>query len=114
MRLSLSPNARSGRYETNVQPGPRGKRELYPLLDAELDQAGTFKVFPTASGSDQQRPRLTESANSANMKRCPQCNRSETDEILAFCRLDGTALVNRGQSIFGPWPERQSVCGVEQ
>ncbi len=66
MRLSLSPNARSGRYETNVQPGPRGKRELYPLLDAELDQAGTFKVFPTASGSDQQRPRLTESANSAS------------------------------------------------
>ena len=29
------------------------------------------------------------------MKRCPQCNRSETDETLAFCRVDGTALVNQ-------------------
>jgi len=28
------------------------------------------------------------------MKRCPQCNRVETDEALAFCRVDGTALVN--------------------
>ncbi|MBA2704767.1 MAG: hypothetical protein H0U60_13060 [Blastocatellia bacterium] len=28
------------------------------------------------------------------MKRCPQCNRVETDETLAFCRADGTALVS--------------------
>lgn len=28
------------------------------------------------------------------MKRCPQCNRVETDETLGFCRTDGTALVN--------------------
>src|SRR6266478_6923962 len=28
------------------------------------------------------------------MKRCPQCNRLETDDELAFCRLDGTSLVN--------------------
>jgi TolB-like protein len=28
------------------------------------------------------------------MKRCPQCNRIETDESLGFCRSDGTALVN--------------------
>jgi len=28
------------------------------------------------------------------MKRCPQCNRVETDDELAFCRLDGTSLVN--------------------
>ncbi|MGH9873548.1 MAG: tetratricopeptide repeat protein [Pyrinomonadaceae bacterium] len=26
------------------------------------------------------------------MKRCPQCNRTEPDDSLAFCRLDGTAL----------------------
>jgi TolB-like protein/Tfp pilus assembly protein PilF len=28
------------------------------------------------------------------MKRCPQCNRVETDDALLFCRADGTALVN--------------------
>src|SRR3989442_2096588 len=28
------------------------------------------------------------------MKRCPQCNRIETDQTLVFCRLDGTALVS--------------------
>ena len=28
------------------------------------------------------------------MKRCPQCNRVETDEALSFCRSDGTPLVN--------------------
>src|ERR1043166_8728844 len=27
------------------------------------------------------------------MKRCPQCNRVETDEALKFCRLDGATLV---------------------
>jgi Tol biopolymer transport system component len=27
------------------------------------------------------------------MKRCPQCNRVETDEALKFCRTDGTPLV---------------------
>ncbi len=27
------------------------------------------------------------------MKRCPQCNRVETDEALSFCRLDGVPLV---------------------
>ena len=34
-----------------------------------------------------------------NMKRCPQCNRVETDEALAFCRADGTALVNDSSSL---------------
>ena len=34
------------------------------------------------------------------MKRCPQCNRVETDDLLAFCRSDGTALV-RGSSPLG-------------
>ncbi len=28
------------------------------------------------------------------MKRCPQCNRVETDESLTFCRADGTARVS--------------------
>lgn len=28
------------------------------------------------------------------MKRCPQCNRVETDDSLVFCRTDGTSLVN--------------------
>jgi hypothetical protein len=27
------------------------------------------------------------------MKRCPQCNRLETDEALKFCRVDGATLV---------------------
>src|SRR4030095_7496195 len=27
------------------------------------------------------------------MKRCPQCHRTETDDSLGFCRIDGTALV---------------------
>ena len=27
------------------------------------------------------------------MKRCPQCNRVESDSSLAFCRVDGTALI---------------------
>ena len=26
------------------------------------------------------------------MKRCPQCNRVETDEALKFCRIDGATL----------------------
>jgi hypothetical protein len=28
------------------------------------------------------------------MKRCPACNRVETDDTLAFCRADGTALIS--------------------
>lgn len=27
------------------------------------------------------------------MKRCPQCNRVETDEALKFCRVDGATLL---------------------
>ena len=33
------------------------------------------------------------------MKRCPHCNRVERDESLAFCRVDGTALVNDSSSL---------------
>ena len=33
------------------------------------------------------------------MKRCPQCNRVETDDALAFCRVDGATLVSDSSSI---------------
>jgi len=33
------------------------------------------------------------------MKRCPQCNRVETDESLKFCRADGVTLVHDSSSI---------------
>jgi TolB-like protein/Tfp pilus assembly protein PilF len=32
------------------------------------------------------------------MKRCPQCNRVETDGALLYCRIDGTALINNAVS----------------
>src|SRR6266849_5008429 len=33
------------------------------------------------------------------MKRCPQCNRVENDDTLAFCRADGTALISDSGSV---------------
>ncbi len=33
------------------------------------------------------------------MKRCPKCNRVEADEALAFCRADGTPLINESSLI---------------
>src|SRR5205807_6856991 len=33
------------------------------------------------------------------MKRCPACNRVETDDALAFCRVDGEALISDSSSI---------------
>ena len=33
------------------------------------------------------------------MKRCPQCNRVETDEGLKFCRVDGATLLSNSSSI---------------
>jgi TolB-like protein/Tfp pilus assembly protein PilF len=35
------------------------------------------------------------------MKRCPQCNRIENDDALAYCRIDGTALIRESGSISG-------------
>ena len=35
------------------------------------------------------------------MKRCPQCNRVETDNALVYCRVDGTALITESGSIIG-------------
>ncbi len=33
------------------------------------------------------------------MKRCPQCNRVETDDALVFCRADGTALISDSSTL---------------
>src|SRR5688572_13157544 len=33
------------------------------------------------------------------MKRCPQCNRVETDEALKFCRVDGATLLSDSGSV---------------
>lgn len=35
------------------------------------------------------------------MKRCPQCHRIETGDALAYCRVDGTALISDSGSISG-------------
>jgi TolB-like protein/Tfp pilus assembly protein PilF len=35
------------------------------------------------------------------MKRCPQCNRVETDEALKFCRVDGATLISGSGSVSG-------------
>src|SRR5690349_15133494 len=35
------------------------------------------------------------------MKRCPQCNRAETDEALKFCRVDGATLVSDSSPLSG-------------
>src|SRR5256885_11861594 len=35
------------------------------------------------------------------MKRCPSCNRVETDNALVFCRVDGAALVSDSDSVSG-------------
>jgi len=35
------------------------------------------------------------------MKRCPQCNRIETDETLKFCRVDGATLVSDSSGLAG-------------
>jgi TolB-like protein/cytochrome c-type biogenesis protein CcmH/NrfG len=33
------------------------------------------------------------------MKRCPQCNRLESDDALAFCRVDGATLISESGSV---------------
>jgi TolB-like protein/Tfp pilus assembly protein PilF len=33
------------------------------------------------------------------MKRCPQCNRVESDAALVYCRADGTALINESGAV---------------
>ena len=36
-----------------------------------------------------------------NMKRCPTCNRVETDDALVYCRADGTVLISDSGSFIG-------------
>ena len=37
--------------------------------------------------------------NTVKMKRCPTCNRVESDDTLGFCRADGTALISDSGSV---------------
>jgi adenylate cyclase len=67
-------------------------------------QSNTYAVAPEL---DQLRaePRFKEMLKRMNlpeiesMKRCPQCNRVETDEALKFCRADGATLVSESSSL---------------
>ena len=45
------------------------------------------------------------------MKRCPQCNRVEADDTLAFCRTDGVALINHSGSLAGDTETAKLVSG---
>ena len=45
------------------------------------------------------------------MKRCPTCNRVETDESLSFCRADGTTLVSDSLSLNGETATAQLGSG---
>lgn len=40
------------------------------------------------------------------MKRCPQCNRIATDNLLAFCRVDGVRLVQDN----GSWMDSETIA----
>jgi TolB-like protein/Flp pilus assembly protein TadD len=43
------------------------------------------------------------------MKRCPHCHRVESDDNLAFCRVDGTALVNDSKVISPATPAGSEI-----
>src|SRR6266404_5135186 len=45
------------------------------------------------------------------MKRCPQCNRVEADDTLAFCRTDGVALINHSGSLASDTETAKLVSG---
>jgi TolB-like protein/Tfp pilus assembly protein PilF len=45
------------------------------------------------------------------VKRCPQCNRLEADDTLAFCRTDGVALVNDSGSFGADTETAKLVSG---
>jgi TolB-like protein/Tfp pilus assembly protein PilF len=47
------------------------------------------------------------------MKRCPQCNRVDTDEALKFCRVDGATLVSDSSSIVGETENRSGSVATE-
>ena len=46
------------------------------------------------------------------MKRCPRCNRVETDEALKFCRVDGVTLVSDSGSVSGEKATAKSVSAA--
>ena len=46
------------------------------------------------------------------MKRCPRCNRVETDEALKFCRVDGGTLVSDSGSVSGEKATAKSVSAA--
>lgn len=46
------------------------------------------------------------------MKRCPQCNRVETDETLKFCRADGATLISGSGSVSGDARTAKLVSGA--
>ena len=46
------------------------------------------------------------------MKRCPQCNRVESDEALKFCRLDGAPLINDSGTVNGEKPTANFVSAA--
>lgn len=48
------------------------------------------------------------------MKRCPQCNRVETDEALKFCRVDGATLVSESESESGASTGKVSVSAQSE
>jgi len=45
------------------------------------------------------------------VKRCPQCNRVEADDTLAFCRTDGVALINHSGSLASDTETAKLVSG---
>lgn len=46
-----------------------------------------------ASSDVTERLKRRYNSHTLKMKRCPQCNRVESNDSLAFCRVDGTALI---------------------
>jgi TolB-like protein/Tfp pilus assembly protein PilF len=46
------------------------------------------------------------------MKRCPKCNRVETDDKLAYCRVDGATLVNDSGSVSNEAGTAKFVSGA--
>ena len=48
------------------------------------------------------------------MKRCPQCNRVETDEALKFCRVDGATLVSDSAASGGEAPTAHFAAGASE
>jgi len=46
------------------------------------------------------------------MKRCPQCNRVETDQTLKFCRVDGATLISDSAGLSSSLAEPHAALGA--